>query len=568
MFFPFLNCLLLFFMVTFGLAWPVAARLKLAPAEKLVASAVLSLLGVYLVAFGIYLLRLPLAGFWILPMASLIGLAVNRSTLGTLGRDENARALLIGQLLVTGWCVGWLFFIASYIGGGWTSDWYEHWERALFFTDHWPLDAKFLGIYALPARPPLANLVTGAWMALTARSFANYQLFTALLNTLAFLPAGLLVRRFQASTGSSRPTVSAVAVLVLLLLLNPSFVENATFAWTKLITVFFVLSGLYFFLRTQDADAPRAAGPLCAVSLAAGVLTHYSAGPFVLLLVLAWPILNRKRWTEAGFWRQTAGLGLLGALVLATWFGWSLAAYGVHTTLLSNSSVIVPDAQAGNQWLKIALNLRDTLVPHFLRPLDGALIAQTSRWGYWHDWFFQLYQLNLLFVFGSVGWLVLGRELGRGWGRATPQSRRFWVGFAGGAILLGVAVHGARDTWGLAHICLQTIVVLGLAYLAARWSSLGRGWRFILWVGASLDFCLGIALHFAVESYGLDHWFTPDRPFMATLRSYAEPSLMNAAAKLVHHLQFFRDVFPAPAFVVLVLLASILGLTVARIRSK
>ena len=55
------------------------------------------------------------------------------------------------------------------------------------------------------------------------------------------------------------------------------------------------------------------------------------------------------------------------------------------------------------------------------------------------------------------------RELIRHWPAAAAPRRWFWTAFISGAILLGVAVHGARDTWGLAHICLQAVVVLGLA---------------------------------------------------------------------------------------------------------
>ena len=558
--------LFLFCLVVVGLAWPLAARLALDPAEKLVASVVLSLLAAYLLAFVIYLLGLPVATFWLLPVLAAAGLITGRTALIATARDPGARGLLVGQLLVSGWCTGWLWFIASYSGGGWTSDWFEHWERTRFFLDHWPRDARFLGLYVLPARPPLANLVTGALLAVTPGDFAHYQLFTTLFNSLAFLPAARLVCRFHSRSGSGAPAGAraAVTVLAVLLMLNPSFVENATFAWTKLIAVFFILSGLYFFLRTLDAGPPRAAGPLCAAALAAGILTHYSAGPYVLLLALAWLVLPRSRWPDAAFWRQTARLGAIGGLLLATWFGWSLAVYGAHTTLLSNSSVTVKDAQSGNQLLKIALNLRDTLVPHFLRPLDGALIAQQSRWGYWHDWFFQLYQLNLFFVFGSVAWLVLIRELVRGWPAAAPRSRWFWALFSGGVILLGVAAHGARDHWGLAHICLQGIVVLGLAYLAARWATLGRGWRILLLAGAAVDFCLGIVLHFAVQSYALDRWLTPDRPPEAILRSYSETSLMNAAGKMLHHLGFFRDKFSLPAALVLALLAGVLTLALVR----
>ncbi len=553
-------CLLLFLAVTLGTAWPLAARLQLDPAEKLVASMLLSLLAAYLVAFAVYLSGFATPAYGFLAVAAIVGLARGWRGIGALLRDTDARSLLVGQLLVTGWCTGWLWFIVTYIGGGWTSDWYEHWERARFFVERWPLNTKFLGLYDLPARPPLANVLTGAFLGITRRDFAHYQLFTTLLSTLAFLPAALLVRRWVA-----RPAMvgTAVAMFVAMLMLNPSFVENATFAWTKLSAVAFILGGLYFFLRTLDADAPRAAGPLCATALAAAILTHYSAGPYVLLLGVAWFACQWARRADAAFWRQTAGLGLLGGVILATWFGWSLAVYGAHTTFLSNSSVTVKDVHTGNQLVKIALNLWDTLVPHFLRPLDGALIAQTSPWGYWHDWSFQVYQVNLFFIFGSVAWLVLIRELARSWKPAPPR-RWFWALFLGGVIVLGVAVHGARDTWGLAHICLQSVVVLGLGYLAARWPELGRGWKLVLIAGAVADFLLGIAFHFAVQAFAFDRWLTPQRPPGEILRSYSEPAVMNTVARAVHHLEFFRDVFRVSDLLPRGLLAALLTTAVLR----
>jgi len=549
-----------FVLVTFGLGWPVAARLNLDPAERLGAAAGLSLVLTYLAAWAVYLLAWPPVTLLALPVIAAGALVLERRRLAETLADSTARAILVAWALVTAWCIGWLATIASYSGGGWAGDWFEHWERARFFLERWPVDAKFLGFGPLPARPPLANLVEGALGGAVDSSFAAYQVAMALMNCLVVVPAALLARRFSPKAPAAGP--AAVAVLAVLLMLNPSFVQNATFAWTKLITAFFVLSGLYFFLRAHDGDAPPAAGPLCAVSLAAGILAHYSAGPYVLLLAAGWLVMGRGR--NRAWWRQTALLGLLGGALLATWFGWSATVYGVRATLLSNSSVAVPEAHQGNQLVKIALNLRDTLVPHFLRTVDGTLIAQRSPWGHARDWLFQLYQVNLFLVFGSVAWLVLARELlGRAGEVARPVATR-WTAFVGGAVVLGIAVHGARDTWGLAHICLQSLVVLGLAFLAARWSGLGRGWRWALGLGAAVDFVGGIALHFGVQSYAFDHWFAADRPAIDLLKSYSDSAFMNLAGKVAHRLQFLADTTPLSGALVLALLAVILAVAVGR----
>ncbi len=552
MFLESVATLVLLSMTTLGLGWPVAARLGLEPVEKIVATVIISLVGLYLLGGASYLAAWPHLTLWLAPLLALAGLLLNFRAFTTVLRDPTARALLLAQLLVTAWCLGWLGLVASYSGGGWTGDWYEHWERARFWLDHGPLDQRFLGAYALPARPPLANLVTATFLALTRDDFAHYQIISAFFPSLAFLPAALLARRF----GGLR----ALAVLAVFFAINPLFVQNATFTWTKLPAACCVLSALFFFLRTLDDSPPRAASVLFATSLATGLLIHYSAGPAAVVLAGAWLACGWPRRREAAWWRMTAVAALVGALILSTWFVWSLAHYGVGGTLLSNSSVRAPATQSGNQLLKVLLNLRDTLVPHFLRPLDPALIAQRNPWGAVRDWFFQLYQLNLFVACGSVAALVLIRE---SWRAARPG----WTLALAALVFLSVAVHGERDHWGVTHICLQSFVLLALAFLAARWPALTRPWHLALIAGASFDFLAGIALHFAAQNFAIDRWFARGADPTATYTGYNESALMNLAAKLQHHLTFLADQAPLPPALALTFLAVILSLMIARARA-
>ena len=553
--------LLIFPVVALGLAWPLAARLTLAPAEKLGASVALSLLGTFLFAWMVYVCALPVAVLRALPLLAAAGLVAGRRSLGAALGDTEARALLATQLIVTAWCVGWLALVASYSGGAWTGDWFGHWDRARFFLERWPRDKLFDGFDPITSRPPLANVVIGALLGLTRTSFAVYQLLTALFGSLAFFPAALLAQRFRPRPCSGG---HAVAVLAVLFMLNPLFVQNATFAWTKLPAAFFVLTALYFFLRAHDSDAPPAAGVLCAASLAAGLLAHYSAGPYAVLLALAWLALGWPRRRDQA-WRHTTALAALaGGLVLATWFGWSLAVFGARHTLLSNTTVTDQAPTAGAQLIVVALNLRDTLVPHFLRGADFGAFRQSSPWGWWRDWFFQLYQVNFFFAFGSLGWAAILAGLVRTWRGAAARSRGFWAFFISGATVLGVAVHGARDSAGLVHICLQPLVLLGLAFLASRWTTLSFAWQRALVAGLTVDFFLGIALQFAVESYALDHWVNPGRPAGATYLSYSPFAMMNLRAKLQNQWVFLGDVFSPHAALVVVALAALLGLALAR----
>ncbi len=549
------GSVLLYLVVVFGLAWPWAARLAWPGPEKLLASTALSLLGVFAFGWAIYVGALPKVVFWGLPIVAVAGLGFSRRALRETWRNPEVRELVGAQLIVTLWCVGWLALVVSYSGGGWTGDWFGHWQRTMFFLEHGPRDVLFNGFDPLTSRPPLANIVTGALMAVTKIDFAHYQLATTVLGTLAFLPAALLARHF----GGRKST----PLLAVLFMLSPLFVQNATFAWTKLLAAFFTLAAVHYFFRAGEADS-RSAGLWCAATLAAALLTHYSAGPYAVIIAIGWLVRGWARRGETGWWRETATAAATGALVLVTWFGWALATYGARGTFLTNTSVTETAPSAGAQLLVSALNLRDTIIPHFLRAADSGIIAQSSPWGQCRDWFFQLYQHNLFFACGSVAWLVILVVLGRaGW--ETSAGKRFgWIVALSATVLLGVGVHGARDTWGLTHICLQPLVLAGFALLAAWWDALGRGWRRLIIVGAAIDFVFGIALQFGVQSFLIDQWLAPGRTSAETLASYAPAALMNLRAKLQNKWAFFGDAFAAQELAILTFLALLFALALYR----
>lgn len=560
----------LFLLTVLGLGWPLASRLALSPVEKLLTSTGLSVLGAYLLAWTVYVAGLPADTLWVLPITAAVGLMTGVAEIRILARDALTRTVLAMYLLVTLWCVGWLGLVSTYAGGGWSGDWFEHWERSRFFLEHWPRERTFLIIYTLPARPPLANVITGAFLHLTRVDFAHYQLISTLLAGLVFLPAAVLAQAFRRGFGAatSGGDLRLPALVAMLFMVNPLFVQNATFAWTKLPAAFLVLAALHFFLRAQAAAAPRSAGLLCAVLLAGAFLAHYSAGPYIAMLVVAWLGFGWSRRKNPAWWRETLLAAGLGAAFLATWFGWSFAVYGTGGTLLSNTSVTAVDAHAGSQLVRVVLNLRDTLVPHFLRTLDQSLIAQRSPWGWWHDWFFQAYQLNLPLAFGSVAWLALLRELFRARVGAAPASRRFWSAFVIGVIFLGVATHGARDTWGLTHICLQPLVLLGLAWLAARWADLGRGWQLALVAGATVDLAAGVVFHFAIQNFALDRWLTPGRDVRDVVTSYNAVTTGNTFALAQNGLDTFSVWLNAPAILIGAVLAALFFLVLLRTRAR
>ena len=79
-----LACLLLVLGVTIGLSRPIMDRLRLGHAESLVAGSALSLLVAWGVAWAVFVSGAPLAGYWIVPVLGLAGLAAGLRGLGGL----------------------------------------------------------------------------------------------------------------------------------------------------------------------------------------------------------------------------------------------------------------------------------------------------------------------------------------------------------------------------------------------------------------------------------------------------------------------------------------------------
>jgi 4-amino-4-deoxy-L-arabinose transferase-like glycosyltransferase len=554
-----LVCLLLVLGVAFGLSRPFIDRFRLAPAETVVAGAALSLIAAWAIAWAVFVTGFPLWGYWLLPALAAAGLALGWRGAARLGADPGARDLMAGQLIVTAWCVAWLSFVRSHSGGAWMGDWLEHWQRARFFLRDWPRDTPFIDIFEMPARPPLANVLTAAFMQVTRADYAHFQVIMAALCSLAYLPVGLLAGRF----GGGR----AARVAAVILMVNPLFLQNATYPWTKLPAVFFILGGLYFFLRVRDGDALSGrAAVVCALLLGGAVVTHYSAGPYVGVLALAWIAMGWGRRRDPGFLRMTAAAAAAGALVLAPWFAWSVAQYGWHATFLSNSSVTTLGRWQGSHLVKIALNLRDTVLPPQVRGFRGSLFRQSSRWGALRDQCFLLYQINLPLALGSVGCIAVAREALRAARAAQPRDRRFWTLALAGFIVLSVAVYGDREHYGIVHICLQSVVLCGLAFLASRWGGLGRGWQMALVIGWTADFCLGIALQFAVEDFAIDRWLFPGRGLAEVSQTYTLVSQENLREKIIAHFAYFADILATPPALVLALLGAIFCMALMRAR--
>ncbi len=547
-----LATLFLFFGLVFGLGLPWVATTRFEPAEKLALGAAVGVTLIYLYAGLVYVAGWPLASFAGLLVLTVLGLAARFRALACFAVVPEVQKLVGRLLMFAAWCVGLTALVRSYSGGEWAGDWREHFERAIFFLGRQPLNTLFLGVYSLPARPPLANLVDGAGMALTRPDFAHFQLFNTLCSTLLFLPAVLLARHFARGKGHTD------AVLLLVFMLNPLVVQNATFAWTKLLAAFFVLLSVAFYVRgLSDDDATRRV--IAAGLLALGMLTHYSAGPYIVGLVAMQLVLVWRGRAHLAAWRELTLQAALAVGVLAPWFGWSIAHYGFHTTFLSNTTAMLDKQLNLIAWSgRVLWNTFVTLVPHPFRSADYHYIAQASHLGFIRDYLFNIYQTTVPGAFGLAGLVLLGGRLRRGRKVAVPvnpDERRFWWLLTVIAFVLGIASISWADRWGVVHICLTPLVLIGLTWLAPCVPG-GSAWLRRLWYAAlAVDALFGIAMHFCVQAITRVPAAMIPEIVRGGVLPFGEIATRNFLLKLYTQSRFMADGGPPP-----VLLAMLLAL--------
>jgi hypothetical protein len=490
LFLQLLLSLVLLVVCSFAPGFFFVRRLRWSGLEKLCGSIALSLILLWLAAWGVYIAGAPAAVYGVAAVCGVAGIVVAKDALRLFGGLRVRRAIAgYGSLFVWGLLI--LAVIRNYSGALWSGDWLEHFQRTLFFLHHFAKDTPIYGEYLLPARPPMMNVLAAFFLGLTQDRFEIFQFVFLFLNLLVFLPCCLAMPML------GRVRKVGILPLVALFAMNLAVMQNATYTWTKLLTVFFVILAVCLYLRGwRKGDSLRITAAF--VSLAAGLLAHYSAGPYCVFFAAHYLLVVFR--TRPSKWKELAAIAVSCGVLLATWFGWSAAVYGLKPTVASNTSITASKQIQGSNLGKIVGNMMDSIVPRisydtaqvhlFDQPYEPAVVR---------DNVFLVYNTNLIFSMGAIGgplvvWLLIDvfRKGERG------QERTFWLMLIGFSVLIGLAVVGERDYFGSAHLTLLPLELLGLTFLAARFY--WRRWiAYLIVAGCALDFSIGILLHARVQ---------------------------------------------------------------------
>jgi len=469
----------------------------------------LSIFIIFLVSLVFYIFEFEAIVYVIFSLALVVAAVWKRKGLSDFLGSQPIKSVVTCYGIFVLWVFLLSTFIKHYSGGGWFGDWDEHYQRTLFFKDLYPLDTIFTGGWLLTARPPLYNVVASFFLNHLGNQFYYYQATSVFLNTLVFFGAYAAFAVYRKERGSDFS--AGLPVLVLFLALNPSVLVNVTYSWTRALTNFFVLYSLtLFYLSARNND--HLLRRLSYFNIGVAVLTHYSAVPYLVgLMLLDVYFVARGRLTVKS---ALVNVGIFLA-VISPWFLFALYHYGPSITFGSNSTVL--DSSGLGTWenlLKIWNNIISTFIPHFLRKVPD-LYRQKYLLGHIRDYAFLVYQVNFLFMIGSVGWLIVLISSVKGSALTLMSGEReklllLWSFFLL-VILVGVAVHGSYDPFGVGHICLQPLAILCIVYLAANFKGYNKYVKAFLCGGLFIDLLFGVLLHFWMQHYSFNDFVEINR---------------------------------------------------------
>jgi hypothetical protein len=501
-----------------GPGWLLLRSFRWPVREKLAASVGLSFLLIYLASFATYLACAPSQTYFVI---TILCAAATLYVAPELFRVLTARSMrrdLAGFLFLAIWSYALLSLVRHYSGGLAMWDWWEHYQRALFFNEHRQPDFRFgptlSNSYPVPSRPPFMNVLAANFLAHAGAGYDRFQIFSVALNLSIYFPLLVMARRWSA------PRRLPLPLLVGFLAVNPILMWNFLWTWTKVFAAFYVILGVMVYLEAIRRDDPWRLA-LASAFLGAAMLVHFSAGPYLVFVgghFLWW--LCRHSTARR---RDLAVFAFSGAFVLATWFTWAVKTYGVHDAFLSNTTGQAIETEAAGteesaarsnaqplqsvliaEGSKIAYNTYYSFVPHPLGvpgSMERDRFADQCRAGYVRDWYLTATGPTFTFGMGIMGgWLcawLAGRLLRR---RPLNRECRFWLAFVPVTALLGIATHPTVEILGVAQICGQSLVYLGLAFLAARFLDLPVWARLVGLLGWVVDFALGVFLQVSLEN--------------------------------------------------------------------
>jgi hypothetical protein len=349
-------------------------------------------------------------------------------------------------------------------------------------------------------------------MSVAGNPFWVYQLASVLTDGVVLLAVSLVLRDFFGAR--------AARLGMLLGSLNLWILHNAWFTWSKMLTAYYLVLGLHFYIRwlragTGDAKASRRLFGAFWVASLLGFMTHQVAAVYVAALLahaVGLLVRGRVRRPSVG---ELAALGLTALAIVAPWFVWLARSFGVRSILLSTPTTTMRTESSVSSLLGFLAvtvhNLVTSVVPF---PLIRTIVLGPWSLGRLFIEITALYfcQLPGLLTISLTVFLTVPRlrqRLLRFTADQDPVARGGERGavlaFAVFGALAAVAIHPGRATYGVAHNAFfPSALVLAvwawglLSQSHSRWKPLVIGgivaeflimfWSHLAWIFLHLHF--------------------------------------------------------------------------------
>lgn len=538
------------FVCSLGLGIGIARRIVREPNVMLPIAIGVSGIVLYLAGWGIFVSNISWQWSYAITGLAVLGLILEWKQIRLIVCDPRSRGILLAWVALELWILLLQLCIRNW--AVWVWDWLEHYDRAIFFLQHWPLNHPVQKGYSIPSRPPMMNVIEALFMAQVGPSYAFFQAVSGFLNATLFVAVASLAGYW--SRGRTAKIVAALAAL------SPWFIQNSTYTWTKLYCAFYVVLGVWLYLislgRETDPKLARRLRSLSLIMLAAGCVVHYSAAIYALFIA-AHDLLYSKRQLKRIF----ATWGLC-AVLIGTWIGWAWANYGFARMAGTNTTVLAASTTSAGALLdNYAKNALYSLVPKEIWHPGFATtgeMAQRNTTSQVSDAIFMVYQPALLFAWGTGGAIAIGwciwrwcKKSGRtifsrspdtSGDRASQPGARFWIVFLVWIYVAGLLSDTSLTPYygGVAHVLFQPIVWIGLAWLASQLRQIPR-WLARLWaVGLAID-AGWLILHIWLEGRLMNFVVHNGKvaPLVPTEGSHL--TLVNNADRIVCSLTFLGD---------------------------
>jgi hypothetical protein len=228
------------------------------------------------------------------------------------------------------------------------------------------------------------------------------------------------------------------------------------------------------------------------------------------------------------------------AALAGTWGVWSVMAYGLHGTTGSTTTVI---EGTRNSWSGLAknfgLNATYSIIPRTVWRFGATMKLLGSPeffWSKWRDVIFLFYEPSLLLAWGAGGLVVMIWLL---WNSRRSSERGFWIALVGWIYIGGLLACTPPSYYlgGVAHVILQPIVWIGLAWLAGNASRMPRWLMRIWWWGILFD-ATWLVLHLGLEGRIFQLTEVGGQAVPADMQAASTQTMTNQTVQLAHGLRF------------------------------